>query len=60
MNAYKNIQTVLDYVPNNYQKYNRWLIISKRDFDAPIYMENVANYRGMVEEDRLLWKLLWH
>lgn len=51
---------VLDYVPNNYQKYDRWLIISRRDFDAPIYMENVANYRGMVEEDRLLWKLLWH
>jgi len=41
MKTYKNIQTFLDYVPNNYQKYDRWIIISKRDFDALIYMENV-------------------
>ena len=43
MKTYRNIQMFLDYVPNNYQKFDRWSIISKRDFDAPIYMENVAN-----------------
>lgn len=43
MKTHKNIQMFLDYVPNNYEKYDRWIIISKRDFDAPKYMENVAN-----------------
>lgn len=55
MKAYKNIQMFLDYVPNNYQKYDRWIIISKRDFDAPIYMENVLQ---LIKEE--WWRKIDH
>lgn len=38
MKVFKNMQTFLGYVCKNFSKYDRRIVISKRDLDAHKYM----------------------